>query len=63
MYKKALITTFACTSLLQVRGVVPEEAVKVFVEFAAHESAAKAVATMNGRFFGGRVVRAEFAPD
>ena len=43
--------------------MAPEEAVRVFVEFAAPESAAKAVSSMNGRFFGGRVVKAEYAPD
>ncbi|KAH8345334.1 hypothetical protein KR084_005300 [Drosophila pseudotakahashii] len=39
---------------------VPEDAVKIFVEFKRIESAIKAVVDLNGRFFGGRQVRAGF---
>ncbi|KAH8421242.1 hypothetical protein KR009_006607 [Drosophila setifemur] len=39
---------------------VPEDAVKIFVEFKRIESAIKAVVDLNGRFFGGRQVRALF---
>eukprot|EP00041_Stephanoeca_diplocostata_P028229 m.792943 g.792943 ORF g.792943 m.792943 type:complete len:394 (+) comp23333_c0_seq5:248-1429(+) len=39
---------------------IAEEAVRIFVEFARQEAAQKAVKAMNGRFFGGRVVRAHF---
>ncbi|XP_017060501.1 splicing factor 45 [Drosophila ficusphila] len=41
-------------------GTVPEDAVKIFVEFRRIESAIKAVVDLNGRFFGGRQVRAMF---
>ncbi|KAH8376629.1 hypothetical protein KR093_000509 [Drosophila rubida] len=41
-------------------GTVPEDAVKIFVEFKRIESAIKAVVDLNGRFFGGRQVRAGF---
>lgn len=40
--------------------VVPEETVRIFVEFKRMESAIKAVVDLNGRFFGGRQVRAGF---
>lgn len=38
----------------------PEEAVRIFIEFKRVESAIKAVVDLNGRFFGGRTVRAQF---
>ncbi|EDV34872.1 uncharacterized protein Dana_GF15900, isoform A [Drosophila ananassae] len=41
-------------------GTAPEDAVKIFVEFKRIESAIKAVVDLNGRFFGGRQVRALF---
>ncbi|KAH8246587.1 hypothetical protein KR032_002833 [Drosophila birchii] len=41
-------------------GTIPEDAVKIFVEFKRIESAIKAVVDLNGRFFGGRQVRAGF---
>ncbi|KAH8356983.1 splicing factor 45 [Drosophila serrata] len=41
-------------------GTIPENAVKIFVEFKRIESAIKAVVDLNGRFFGGRQVRAGF---
>ncbi|XP_018574581.1 splicing factor 45 [Anoplophora glabripennis] len=37
-----------------------EEAVRIFVEFLRIESAIKAVVDLNGRFFGGRQVKASF---
>lgn len=44
----------------EIQKVVPEEAVRIFVEFKLIESAIKAVVDLNGRFFGGRQVRAGF---
>ncbi|XP_058814878.1 splicing factor 45 [Topomyia yanbarensis] len=44
----------------EIPNVVPEEAVRIFVEFKRMESAIKAVVDLNGRFFGGRQVRAGF---
>lgn len=44
----------------EVLNVAPEEAVRIFVEFKRIESAIKAVVDLNGRFFGGRQVRAGF---
>uniref|UniRef100_A0A182K491 Splicing factor 45 n=1 Tax=Anopheles christyi TaxID=43041 RepID=A0A182K491_9DIPT len=44
----------------EIPDVVPEEAVRIFVEFKRMESAIKAVVDLNGRFFGGRQVRAGF---
>lgn len=44
----------------EIKSVVPEEAVRIFVEFKRIESAIKAVVDLNGRFFGGRQVRAGF---
>ena len=41
-------------------NVRPEDAVRIFVEFKRIESAIKAVVDLNGRFFGGRTVRASF---
>ena len=41
-------------------GVVEDEAVRIFVEFERVESATKAVVDLNGRFFGGRTVKASF---
>lgn len=46
--------------IYELPGVVPEEAVRIFVEFKRIESAVKAVVDLNGRFFGGRQVRAGF---
>lgn len=44
----------------ELNNVVPEEAVRIFVEFKRIESAIKAVVDLNGRFFGGRQVKAGF---
>ena len=38
----------------------PEAAVRIFVQFVRPDAAAKALAAMDGRFFGGRTVRATF---
>lgn len=44
----------------ELSNVAPEEAVRIFVEFKRIESAIKAVVDLNGRFFGGRQVKAGF---
>lgn len=44
----------------EVREAPAEEAVRIFVEFKRIESAIKAVVDLNGRFFGGRNVKAGF---
>ncbi|XP_011701761.1 PREDICTED: splicing factor 45 isoform X1 [Wasmannia auropunctata] len=44
----------------EVMEAPPEEAVRIFVEFKRIESAIKAVVDLNGRFFGGRQVKAGF---
>lgn len=44
----------------EVQEQTPEETVRIFVEFRRIESAIKAVVDLNGRFFGGRQVRASF---
>ena len=41
-------------------GKPPEEAVRIFVEFDRQEQSTKALIDMNGRFFGGRIVLANF---
>ncbi|KAF6209569.1 hypothetical protein GE061_015317 [Apolygus lucorum] len=48
--------------IYELPNVVPEEAVRIFVEFKRIESAIKAVVDLNGRFFGGRQVMAGFYP-
>lgn len=37
-----------------------EEAVRIFVQFERSEGATKSLIDLDGRFFGGRVVRASF---
>lgn len=44
----------------EVPDQTPEDTVRIFVEFRRIESAIKAVVDLNGRFFGGRQVRASF---
>ncbi|EFN88247.1 splicing factor 45 [Harpegnathos saltator] len=44
----------------EVMEAAAEEAVRIFVEFKRIESAIKAVVDLNGRFFGGRQVKAGF---
>lgn len=46
--------------IFEIPNVAPEEAVRIFTEFKRVESAIKAVVDLNGRFFGGREVRASF---
>lgn len=46
--------------IFEIPGVVEEEAVRIFIEFKRLESAIKAVVDTNGRYFGGRVVKASF---
>lgn len=46
--------------IYELPDAAPEEAVRIFVEFKRIESAIKAVVDLNGRFFGGRQVRAGF---
>ena len=46
--------------IYEIPGQVPEEAVRIFVEFKTLPSAIKALTDLNGRFFGGRVVKATF---
>ena len=41
-------------------GFNPEEAVRIFIKFGRIEDATKAVVDLNGRFFGGRTVSANF---
>lgn len=48
--------------IVELKNTIPEEAVRIFVEFKRIESAIKAVVDLNGRFFGGRQVRAGFYP-
>lgn len=61
--KEECITKYGEVHKVMIReleNVVPEEAVRIFVEFKRIESAIKAVVDLNGRFFGGRQVRAGF---
>ncbi|XP_049878039.1 splicing factor 45 [Pectinophora gossypiella] len=46
--------------IYEIPNVQSEEAVRIFVEFKRIESAIKAVVDLNGRFFGGRQVKAGF---
>ncbi|XP_044741615.1 splicing factor 45 [Chrysoperla carnea] len=46
--------------IYEVQTQTAEEAVRIFVEFKRIESAIKAVVDLNGRFFGGRTVKAGF---
>lgn len=41
-------------------GYPAEQAVRIFIEFDRPESATKALIDLEGRFFGGRTVRATF---
>jgi len=44
-------------------GFDPTEAVRIFVQFERPESAMKALIDLDGRFFGGRTVKAMFFPE
>lgn len=46
--------------IFELKMAAPDEAVRIFVEFKRIESAIKAVVDLNGRFFGGRQVKAGF---
>lgn len=47
-------------SIQEMKGVPDEQAVRIFLEFSQVEEATKAFTDMNGRYFGGRVVKARF---
>ena len=49
----------SCT-IYEVPNAEDDEAVRIFVEFKRVEAAIKAVVDLNGRFFGGRSVKASF---
>jgi len=44
----------------EIKGLPDTEAVRIFLEFEKVESSTKALIDMNGRYFGGRVVKARF---
>ncbi|XP_014669536.1 PREDICTED: splicing factor 45-like [Priapulus caudatus] len=46
--------------IFEIPNTTDDEAVRIFLEFERIESATKAVIDLNGRFFGGRVVKAGF---
>uniref|UniRef100_A0A3B3BYU0 Splicing factor 45 n=1 Tax=Oryzias melastigma TaxID=30732 RepID=A0A3B3BYU0_ORYME len=46
--------------IFEIADVPDDEAVRIFLEFERVESAIKAVVDLNGRYFGGRVVKACF---
>ncbi|XP_051974612.1 splicing factor 45 [Xyrauchen texanus] len=46
--------------IFEISAVPDEDAVRIFLEFERVESAIKAVVDLNGRYFGGRVVKACF---
>lgn len=46
--------------ITEMPNTIPEETVRIFVEFSRLESAIKALVDLNGRFFGGRQVRCAF---
>ncbi|XP_077329336.1 splicing factor 45 [Lithobates pipiens] len=46
--------------IFEIPGTPDDEAVRIFLEFERVESAIKAVVDLNGRYFGGRIVKACF---
>ncbi|XP_040199206.1 splicing factor 45 isoform X3 [Rana temporaria] len=46
--------------IFEIPGTPDEDAVRIFLEFERVESAIKAVVDLNGRYFGGRIVKACF---
>eukprot|EP00927_Polykrikos_kofoidii_P028298 TRINITY_DN24731_c0_g1_i1.p1 TRINITY_DN24731_c0_g1~~TRINITY_DN24731_c0_g1_i1.p1 ORF type:complete len:440 (+),score=111.78 TRINITY_DN24731_c0_g1_i1:80-1399(+) len=44
----------------EIKGVPDDQAVRIFLQYERSEDATKALVDMNGRYFGGRVVRARF---
>eukprot|EP01105_Mastigella_eilhardi_P026911 TRINITY_DN7997_c0_g1_i1.p1 TRINITY_DN7997_c0_g1~~TRINITY_DN7997_c0_g1_i1.p1 ORF type:complete len:566 (-),score=161.71 TRINITY_DN7997_c0_g1_i1:86-1621(-) len=49
-----------CVVVRQLPEAPEDEAVRIFVQFADEDAAAKAQSSLNNRFFGGRVVQARF---
>jgi len=47
-------------AIKEVKGVPDQQAVRIFLEYEKVEDATKALVDMNGRYFGGRVVKARF---
>ena len=48
--------------IYEIPGGADDEAVRIFVEFSKLDSAIKAVIDLNGRYFGGRTIKAGFFP-
>lgn len=46
--------------IYEMHGVSDDEAIRIFIEFDRLESAIKGLVDLNGRFFGGRSVKASF---
>merc|ERR1712176_486747 len=44
----------------EIKGVPDDQAVRIFLEYETVADATKAYTDMNGRYFGGRVVKARF---
>merc|ERR1712185_312902 len=44
----------------EIKGLPDDQAVRIFLEYERVEDATKALVDMNGRYFGGRVVKARF---
>eukprot|EP00929_Paragymnodinium_shiwhaense_P043586 TRINITY_DN22406_c0_g1_i1.p1 TRINITY_DN22406_c0_g1~~TRINITY_DN22406_c0_g1_i1.p1 ORF type:complete len:401 (+),score=133.23 TRINITY_DN22406_c0_g1_i1:161-1363(+) len=44
----------------EIKGLPDNQAVRIFLEYEKQEGCVKAFADMNGRYFGGRVVKAQF---
>lgn len=49
-----------CPPAPQSADIPPHEAVRILVRFARAEQATKAIIDLDGRYFGGRAVRATF---
>ena len=47
-------------TIYEIPNEKPDEAVRIFIEFKTMPSAIKALTDLNGRFFGGRRVKASF---
>jgi len=47
-------------AIKEIKGVPDDQAVRIFLEFEQIAEATKALVDMNGRYFGGRVVKARF---
>lgn len=50
----------AACKIVEILGVSEEESVRIFLDYKKEEAAVKCHSTMDGRFFGGRRVRARF---